>query len=118
MAAYGILLLPLICQLKREFPDVNQSWYADDAGAGGNFSGIRRYFERLQEIGPSRGYFPEPSKSILIVLENNREKAESEFRDLKLQVTNGSRYLGGFIGDSAAQQAWIKKIPRLARSLF
>jgi hypothetical protein len=27
MAVYGILLLPLICQLKREIPDVNQPWY-------------------------------------------------------------------------------------------
>jgi hypothetical protein len=109
MAAYGILLLPLIRQLKREIPEVSQPWYADDAGAGGNFDSLRRYFERLQEIGPSRGYFPEPSKSILVVLEHNREKAESSFHDLGFKVCNGSRYLGGYIGDSAAQQTWIEK---------
>jgi hypothetical protein len=109
MAAYGILLLPLIRQLKREIPEVSQPWYADDAGAGGNFGDLRRYFERLQELGPSRGYHPEPSKSILVVLEHNREKAESSFTDLEFQVTNGSRYLGGFIGDSVAQMTWIDK---------
>jgi hypothetical protein len=112
MAAYGILLLPLIRQLKREIPDVSQPWYADDAGAGGNFGSLRRYFERLQELGPSRGYFPEPSKSILVVLDHNKEKAESSFTDLNFEVTNGSRYLGGFIGDSAAQQTWIEKKTR------
>jgi hypothetical protein len=67
MVAYGILLLPLIRTLKAEIPEVGQPWYADDAGAGGAFKGIRQYFEKLQEKGPRRGYFPEPSKSILIV---------------------------------------------------
>jgi hypothetical protein len=52
MVAYGIGLLPIIRQLKAEFPAVEQPWYADDAGAGGSFQGIRAYFQRLQEIGP------------------------------------------------------------------
>jgi hypothetical protein len=43
------------------------------------------------------------------VLKHNREKAESTFADLKFEFTNGSRYLGGFIGNSSAQQTWIKK---------
>jgi hypothetical protein len=63
MFAYGIGILPLIRQLKVEFPAVEQPWYADDAGAGGNFAEIRRYFRKLEEIGPNFGYFPEPSKS-------------------------------------------------------
>jgi hypothetical protein len=44
------------------------------------------------------------------VREHNREKAdEGEFSDLKFQVTNDSRYLGRFIGDSSAQQTWMEK---------
>jgi hypothetical protein len=50
--------------------------------AGGNFDSLRHYFQWLQEIRPSRGYFPEPSKSILVVLEHNQEKAEGTFKDL------------------------------------
>jgi hypothetical protein len=37
MVAYGLSLLPLIRQLRDEFPEVFQSWYADDAGGGGKF---------------------------------------------------------------------------------
>jgi hypothetical protein len=107
MAAYGLRLLPLICQLKEEFLEVRQPWYADDAGAGGHFKDLQRLFRRLQEIGPSYGYYPEPSKSILIVQEHNFEEAEMEFMDLHFKVTPGSRYLGGFIGDPSLRDEWI-----------
>ncbi len=66
MVTYGILLLPLIRALKDELLDINQPWYADAAGAGGTFQGIRAYFEgayleKLQdEKGYNRGYFWNP----------------------------------------------------------
>ena len=66
MVVYGLGILPLIRQLKTEFPSVSQQWYADDAGAGAKFAEIRRQFTRLQEIGPAYGYFPEPTKNILV----------------------------------------------------
>ena len=71
MVMYGVGLLPLIRILKTAVSDVHQPWYADDAGAGGHFNLITRYFEKLQEFGTPRGYFPESSKSILIVQEHN-----------------------------------------------
>jgi hypothetical protein len=40
MVAYGLSLFPFIRQLKDEFPDVFQPWYADDAGGGGKFQQI------------------------------------------------------------------------------
>jgi hypothetical protein len=104
MAIFGILLLLLIRQLKREIPDISQLWYADDAGARGNFESLCCCFEQLQEIRPSRGYFPEPSKSIIVVLEHNSEKAKSSFKDLEFKVTNGSRYIGGFIVPRSRQR--------------
>ena len=62
---------PLIRILKTAVvSDVHQPWYADNDGAGGHFHRIKRYFEKLQEYGPPQGYFPEPSKSILIVQEH------------------------------------------------
>jgi hypothetical protein len=65
---YRIGILPLICIFKKEdFPEVRQPWYANDAGASGSFSDLCRFFAWLQEIGPSYGYFPEPSKTILVV---------------------------------------------------
>jgi hypothetical protein len=53
MITYGIGTLPLIQQLKEEFPDTKQPWYADDAGAGAKFDAIQHLFIRLQEIGPN-----------------------------------------------------------------
>jgi hypothetical protein len=108
MFAYGIGILPLICLLKSGFPAVEQPWYADDAGAGGKFSEICRFFHKLQEIGPSFGYFPEPSKSILVVSQHNLEAAQTAFPDFSFKVTTGSRYLGGFIGDDIALQTWLR----------
>jgi hypothetical protein len=66
MVAYGLPFpSPLIRSLKSELPDVNQPWYADDLGVGVSFAGIGKYFELLQEKGRKRGYYPEPTKSIL-----------------------------------------------------
>jgi len=109
MVMYGVGLLPLIRILKKAVSDVHQPWYADDAGAGGHFNRITRYFEKLQEFGPPRGYFPEPSKSILIVKEHNKERAEVCFADFGFKVVTGSRYLGGFIGDKAEQREWVEE---------
>jgi hypothetical protein len=109
MVAYGILLLPLICCLKGEILDVHQPWYADDAGAGGTFSGIQQYFEWLQELGASRGYFP-PEPKVKVFTLHNKAKAEAMFNDLKFHIITGSCYLDGFIGEaSAQQQSWIKE---------
>ncbi len=99
----------MIRQLKKEFPEVNQPWYADDAGAGGKFNAIRRHFIQLQEIGPNYGYFPEPSKSIIVVASHNLEKAKPYFKDLGFEVVTGCRYLGGFIGEASNQQLWIQE---------
>jgi hypothetical protein len=75
MFAYGIGILLLIGQLKAEFPQVEQPWYADDACTGAIFDKIERFFWRLCEIGPLFGYYPEPTKSILIVRQHNLEEA-------------------------------------------
>jgi hypothetical protein len=111
MFAYGICILPLIRVLKQEFPEVEQPWYTDDAGAGGKFDAIRHLFLRLQDIAPSFGYFPEPSNSILIVSGHNVESARTAFADLRFTVTTGHRYLGGFIGGQDAIATWKNKKP-------
>jgi hypothetical protein len=107
MVAYGIMPLPLIHNHKEENPSVDQPWYADDAGAGGTFEGIRQYFKRLQAKGPGCGYFPEPSKSTLIVQPHNVAAAKEAFADLNFTVVIGSQYLGGFIGEASDQHSWV-----------
>ena len=50
--------------IKSEVPAAKQRWLADDASSAGKLSDIRAQFERLQQLGPNYGYFPESSKSI------------------------------------------------------
>jgi hypothetical protein len=107
MFAYGIGILPLIRQLKAESPQVGQPWYADYAGAGAKFDEIERFFWRLCEIGPLFGYYPEPTKSILIVRQHNLKEARLRFPAVK--VKTGNRYLGGFIGEDEALNVWLGK---------
>ena len=80
MVAYGLEILPLIRKLWKAHPRVTQPWYADDAGAGGTFGGIQRYLENLVLRGTPRGYFPEPTNSILVVSPQNIPRVEAFFR--------------------------------------
>ena len=56
------------------------------------------HFCDLQLRGPDRGYYPEPTKSILVVAERNVPWAKEYFRGMRLKVVTGSRYLGKFVG--------------------
>ena len=76
MFAYGIGVFPLIRELRNAHPRVTQPWYADDAGAGGTFQQILEHFRDLQASVPDRGYYPEPTKSILVVAPGNVSQAE------------------------------------------
>ena len=107
MVLYGIGMLPLTRKLKDAVPECIQPWYADDAGAGGEFDDIERFFKLLQLWGPARGYFPEPTKSILVVKPQSVERATARFAHLGFQIQTGARYLGGFVGDDAQQTEFV-----------
>ena len=114
MILYGVATLPLIRLLKAEFTPqkLNQTWYADDGAAGANFSVLKHFLKRLEELGPQFGYFPEPSKSFLVVRTHNLESAKTAFAESGLNVVTGKRYLGGFIGEDADHLAWIQEKTR------
>ena len=95
MIAYGIGVLPLIRELQGSHPRITQPWYADDAGAGGKFSHILEHIQDLQARGLARGYYPEPTKIILVVDPGNVSREEEFFRGMGIRVVTGHRYLGG-----------------------
>ena len=107
MIAYDIGVLPLIRELRDAHPRVTQPWYADNAGAGYKFGHILEHFQNLQARGPPQGTFPEPTKSILVVVSRNVERAEKFFRGMGMNIVTGSWYLGCFIGDRAAEDIWL-----------
>ncbi len=76
MFAYRIGILPLIPQLKKSNLQVEQPWYAHDAGAGTKFDEIARSFGQLCKIGPLLfGYYPKPTKSNLILRPHKLKEA-------------------------------------------
>ena len=70
---------------------------------------IMDHFRDLQLSGTAQGYYPEPTKSILVVAERNVPRAKEYFRGMGIQVVTGSRYLGGFVGEREAEASWIKE---------
>ena len=111
MVAYGIGILPLIRHLKNKQPNLHQSWYADDASAAGSLQAIKLYFQELTEVGPKYGYYPEPSKSILIVRDNNLQQAQAflDANNLGFELKTGDRYLGGYIGEDSDRDRWLNE---------
>ena len=97
MIAYVIGVLPLIRELQNAHPRVTQPWYDDESGAGGTLQQILEHFQDLQARGPARGYYPEPSKSMLGVAPGNVSWAEEHFWGLGIRVVTGHIYLGGYI---------------------
>ena len=84
-------------------------WYADDAGAGGQFGDVMGHFRDPQLRGPAQGYFPEPTKSILVVADRNVPRAKEYFRGMGIKIVTGSQYLGRFIGERETEARWIKE---------
>ena len=78
-----------------------QNWYADDSSCVGESSSVRRWFDKLLTDGPAYGYFPEPSKTVLVVRSSDLERANDLFHDLGVSVVTGSRFLGGFVGEQS-----------------
>ena len=107
MISYVIRVLPLIRELRGAHPRATQPYYTDDAGAGGEFTNILEHLRDLQARGLDRGYYPEPTKSILVVAPGNVSRAEEFFRGLGIRVVTGHRYLGGYIGDKEAEGRWL-----------
>ena len=64
MILYGLALAPLAQEIREAVPDAMQTWYADDCGMAGETGPVAEGMRLLERLGPARGYFPEPAKSI------------------------------------------------------
>ena len=116
MSMYAIGILPLILRLKHL---ASQIWYADDSSAAGAIKSLRKWWEELQKVGPSFGYFPNPSKCLLVVKEQWLPEAQAVFGDTGIQLTSaGGRYLGSAIGVTSFKEAFVReKVDQWVREL-
>lgn len=119
MAMYAMALAPL---LKELHPLCHQVWYADDATGCDTFVRMRAWFDALQALGPKYGYFPKPSKCILLVKPDRLAEAQEIFKgtDVSLKIegakdsgveinTTGTRHLGAAVGTHEFKIAYVNK---------
>jgi hypothetical protein len=110
MMMYGLAVLPLIHSLAiLHSQNVIQNWYADDAAATGELSAIKEWLKSLMHQGPNYGYYPEPTKSFLVVAPQFEEKAKILFSDIGVQIVTGQRFLGGYIGCDTGKALYMEK---------
>jgi hypothetical protein len=127
MALYALGIKPLVDKLAETIATdtCKQSWYADDSSATGKLAAIKRWWEKLCEIGPRYGYFPKASKTILILKDKALlHEAKSLFEQSGLQITcEGQRHLGAAIGSddfrtkyvSEKVSKWVEDITELSK---
>jgi hypothetical protein len=119
MAMYAIALVPLLKQL---LPLCKQVWFADDATGCDEFLMLRKWFDTLVEKGPLYGYFPKPSKCILLAKPDRVAQAQKVFKGSGIDIltegakdsgveiiTTGTRHLGAAVGTEAYKQGYVKK---------
>ena len=122
MAIYAIGLTPLLDQLAFQ-TRAQMVAFADDLTAATTIRGLFQWWKCLIEIGPRYGYYPEPTKSYLIVKNGDIRGAKEHFTGTKVQITStGQRHLGAVIGSKEFREwycnqkisDWIKEISLLS----
>ena len=104
MVLYGIILVPLAEELRSADPGLLSPFYAYNAAFDGSERRSAQLLNLLMEMGPDRGYFPNPDKSLFISDTPGQEvAAKREFakEGLCLTFVSGSRYLGEYLGPQA-----------------
>ena len=89
-----------------------QVWYADDSSSAGKLLEIRSWWDELNLAGPKFGYFPKPSKTVLILKDDSSlvDRANEIFGDTEIVITTeGERHLGAVIGSNSFREFYIKK---------
>ena len=76
-------------------------------GSGGDFRRILEHFQDLQARGPPRGNFPEPKKSILVVVPRKAAREDDFFYGMGIKDVTEGRYLGGFFGNRVVEDSWL-----------
>ena len=121
MAMYAVAITPLIHQLEGD--GIKQAWYADDATAGGSLKRLKEWWDHIVKLGPDYGYFPNATKTWLIVKEDHMEEAKNQFKDSGVSITpEGRRHLGAAVGTPQFIPAyveqkvaeWVKEVERLS----
>ena len=111
MPKYSLSTRGLIDSLKRKVNEVMQVWFADDSSGAGKLRCLKMWWDHLKEVGPDYGYFPEPSKTHLI-LKNPGLLAEAKelFAGDGVKITTeGHRHVGAALGTEEFKISYVQK---------
>ena len=114
MAKYAISIRPLMDDITRNqdhvLPLAKQAWFADDGTAGGKLLQLKKLWDTLQQLGPKYGYFPNATKTVLIVKDLvNLPAANAIFKDTGVHIKrDGDRHLGAVIGSENYRDLYVK----------
>ena len=85
MAVYANTVIPMILTIVDITSKIDDSTktaaYADDVTAAGKIIQLKNWWKTLCILGPKFGYYPELSKSWLIVKEKAKQRAFTVFKD-------------------------------------
>ena len=115
MPIYAIAIIPLILMILETTDDLSGSrtkteGYADDLSAAGNSRNLKIWWQKLCEIGPLFGYYPEPTKCWLIVKPEHEQTAKEIFSDTKINITtDGKRHLGAALGSQSHKIKYVSE---------
>lgn len=83
-------------------------FYADDGGGAGSLDDLHSWWQDLQQQGPPLGYFPNATKTWLIVKPEHQQRAEEMFADVNI-TSEGHKYLSSFIGNAQETVKFVEK---------
>ena len=108
MAMYALALTPLIHQLKNACPCVQQVQFADDATGASSCTNLKSWWCKLSSCGPALGYYPNASKTYLVVKEEHESSARELFAGTGVNITiMGKRHLRAAIGSRTFTEEYV-----------
>ena len=126
MPMYTISILPLIdlSIYSQDSASARQMAFADDFTGIGTIEQLKIWWDTLNNYGPYIGYYPNASRSVLVVKEEFMQHAVTLFADTNVQVTaSGNKHLGACVGSDGYRtkyveekvRSWIQEIKELSR---
>ena len=112
MAIYALGITPMMNIMLMAIGNKHNKMvgFADDITAAGDIASLKLWWDHLLEIGPAYGYFPQPTKSWLIVKDTKLAEATDVFADTRIQITiDGERHLGAVIGTEENKRQYINQ---------
>ena len=114
MAMYAIGIVPLLQQSlldTKTDKNLKKIAFADDFTGVGTIPNLRMWYDLIKSHGPNIGYYPEPTKSWLIVKPEHLDHAIREFEGTGVNITiEGKRHLGAIIGSEAHKKTYIRNL--------